>query len=553
MSFLPTPYQHTYEVAQGYQKSVVYFSMEFAIDQALKTYSGGLGFLAGSHMRSACELGQNMLGIGILWTYGYYDQARDENREMAVAHRQKMYHFLKDTGLVYSIQVHGAEVWVKALYLPGEVFGTAPMFFLTTDIAENDHLSRTISHSLYASDKLTRISQNILLGVGGAKLLEVLNVVPEVWHLNEAHGLAACFYEAKKWGLDWVGERFVFTTHTPEEAGNEKSSFQTLRQFGYFSGLSDDVLGRVTDLEDDTFNHSLVALRVCRIANGVSKLHGEVARRMWSGYEGLCPIIHITNAQNKKFWEDRALAVCAEEGDIGGLGRRKRQLKEKLVKEVANQTGRIFDPDILTIVWARRFAGYKRPDLLLRDMAKFEAMLANSQYPVQLVWAGKPYPEDYAAVDTFNRLVRLSRSHSNVAVLVGYELALSRLLKGGADIWLNTPVVTREASGTSGMTAAMNGAINLSTQDGWICEFARGGENAFLIPTADLGLRDTERDDRDCEGFYELMQHVVLPSYYDAPESWMRMVVQSMEDVTPEFGSNRMAEEYYQKLYNVSK
>ena len=279
MSFLPKPFEHPFEIDPKYQKSVVYFSSEFAIDQALKIYSGGLGFLAGSHMRSAYELKQNLIGIGILWSYGYYDQARGESREMAVQQSRKYYHFLEDTGIQFTIKIHDHDVWVKVMYLPADTFGTAPMFLLTTDLDENDVMSRTISHRLYDSEELTRIAQYMLLGIGGATLLDQLGVDPDVWHLNEAHALSAAFhvYDKTK-SLSEVKKRFVFTTHTPVEAGNEKFSFDLLHKFTFFNGLTKNEAKAVCKIEDDEFNHSLVALRLSRKANAVSKLHGEVSR-----------------------------------------------------------------------------------------------------------------------------------------------------------------------------------------------------------------------------------------------------------------------------------
>jgi starch phosphorylase len=224
-------------------------------------------------------------------------------------------------------------------------------------------------------------------------------------------------------------------------------------------------------------------------------------------------------------------------------------LKERLFRVVADQTGKLFKPDVLTIVWARRFAGYKRPDLITRDMERFRAMLNNNDHPVQMIWAGKPYPFDYSALETFNHLIHLTRDYPNASVLVGYELELSRFLKNGADIWLNNPVVTREASGTSGMTAAMNAAVNLSTFDGWICEFARDGENSFIIPQADPSLSPEDRDRQDMLGFYQTLNEKVLPAYYDQPEEWNRIVLNSMNDVVPFFDADRMADEYYKKIY----
>lgn len=550
MSFLPKPFAHPYEIAPEYSKSAVYFSCEFALDQSFKIYSGGLGFLAGSHMKSAAALKQNLVGIGICWSYGYYNQTRGDDGGMAVQFRRNEYTFLQDTAIRFTVPVHGHPVWVKALYLPGEVFSTVPMFFLSTDVEENDELSRAITHRLYDNDPLRRIAQYVVLGAGGARLLEELGVDPEVWHLNEAHGLSAAFrlYEKHR-SKEEVRKRLVFTTHTPEEAGNEKHDFKLLHDFSFFGGVPEDEVRRITGIHDAVFNHSLAALRLARIANGVSRLHGQVSRDMWKGFPDICPITHITNAQNKKYWADHGLEAARQRGDIELLGNRKRELKERLFRLVADQTGKLFRPHVLTIVWARRFAGYKRPDLIARDIRLFRELMTNSKRPVQLIWAGKPYPFDFGAIETFNHLAQLARNHPNAAILVGYELELSRFLKNGADIWLNNPVVTREASGTSGMTAAMNGAINLSTNDGWVCEFARNGENSFIIPAADPALSPESRDRHDLLGFYTLIDEAVLPLYYDAPAEWSKLVLQSMNDVVPFFDSDRMAAEYYQKVY----
>lgn len=549
-SFLPARFAHHYEIAPEYAKSVAYFSSEFAIDQSFKIYSGGLGFLAGSHMRSAADLRQNLCGIGIYWTYGYYNQSRGEDRDLAVQFRKKEYAFLQDTGIRFTVSVHKHPVWVKALYLPGDVFDTVPMFFLTTDIEENDPLSRAITHRLYDQDPLRRIAQYIVLGAGGARLLDELGVDPDVWHLNEAHGLAAAFHLFRKHGsLDEVRKRMVFTTHTPEEAGNERHDFSLLNDFSFFCDLPEEDVRRITGIEGAEFNHSLAALRLSHVANGVSKLHGEVARRMWSEHQEICEITHVTNAQNKKYWADHKLERARTAGDAEALCERKRELKSRLFRIVADQTGKIFKPHVLTIVWARRFAAYKRPDLITRDFEKFRAMLHCKERPVQVIWAGKPYPFDYAAIDIFNHLIHLTREHSNATVLVGYELELSRYLKNGADVWLNNPIVTREASGTSGMTAAMNAAVNLSTYDGWVCEFARDGENSFIIPEADLSLSPEERDRHDLDGFYNVLNQRVLPMYYDHPQEWSRVVLNSMNEVVPFFDSDRMADEYYRRIY----
>ncbi|MCX6874764.1 MAG: alpha-glucan family phosphorylase [Verrucomicrobia bacterium] len=549
-SCLPKPFAHPYAIAPQYAKSVVYFSCEFAIDQSFKIYSGGLGFLAGSHMRSAADLRQNLCGIGILWTFGYYDQSRGEDRELAIQFRKKQYTFLQDTGIRFTVPIHGHPVWVKAMFLPGDIFGTVPMFFLSTDMAENDELSRALTHRLYDNDPLRRIAQYIILGAGGARLMEELGVDPEIWHLNEAHGLSAAFRLYEKFrSLNEVKRRLVFTTHTPEEAGNDRHDFRLLREFSFFGDVPEAEIRAITGIEGEVFNHSLAALRLSHAANGVSKLHGEVSRQMWSKYPGVCEITHVTNAQNKKYWVDKDLEAARLAGDLAALRRRKRELKEELFSQVANQTGKLFKPDVLTLVWARRFASYKRPDLIARDARLFRELISNAGHPIQILWAGKPYPFDSDAIGTFNHLIRLTKDTANATVLVGYELGLSRLLKNGADLWLNNPVVTREASGTSGMTAAMNAAVNLSTYDGWVCEFARDGQNSFIVPPADPWLSPEDRDRHDLCGIYQALNERVLPLYCDTPDAWYRLVLNSMNDVVPFFDADRMADEYYRKIY----
>ena len=213
---------------------------------------------------------------------------------------------------------------------------------------------------------------------------------------------------------------------------------------------------------------------------------------------------------------------------------------------MADQVGKIFDPEVLTIVWARRFAGYKRPDLITRDLERFDRLMKNNK--IQIIWAGKPYPFDFSAIDIFNRLFYTSHLYPNMAVLTGYELKLSKLLKDGSDVWLNNPVVTHKASGTSGMTAAMNASINLTTFDGWVCEFSND-TNSFLAPVAPAH-DDQLRDKTDMENMLDLIENKILPMYYNSPADWNQMVLKSMNDVNEFFDSDRMADEYYKKMYN---
>ncbi|MDG4951041.1 alpha-glucan family phosphorylase [Weeksellaceae bacterium KMM 9724] len=552
MSKLPKAFQHPYKFDAKYKKSAVYFCMEYGIDQSLKIYSGGLGFLAGSHMRSAYDTKQNLIGIGILWKYGYYDQFKKEDRKMGALFQEKIYHFLQDTDIKFTINIAGHPVWVKAYYLDPKQFGTVPLFLLSTDVPENDFLARSTTFKLYDSDPKAKIAQSMVLGIGGAKLLDELNYDPEVYHFNEAHALSAVFHWLPKMGQEKLREKLVFTTHTPEEAGNEKHNIHDLDQMGFFNGMSLEDVRAVSGIHDDEFNHSLVALRLARKANGVSKLHGEVSRGMWGKYEGICEIDHVTNSQNKLYWADDRLEQARAKKNAKNLVTRKKELKRELFKEVADQTGKWFDEDVLTIVWARRFAGYKRADLITRDYARFEKLLNNTEKPVQIIFAGKPYPMDYNAIRQYDSLVEMSFGLKNMAVLAGYELALSKLLKDGSDIWLNNPRVTREASGTSGMTAAMNGSLNLSTNDGWIREFHEMSPDcSFVLPIVDHTLPIFEQDQQDLDNLYKVLENEIIPLYYDDSKGWYKKVMDAMTEVVPFFDSDRMAHDYYEKMYNV--
>ena len=550
MSF--TNFSVPYPAEERYTKRVAYFSIEFAPHQPLKIYSGGLGFLAGSHLRSAYELKQNLIGIGILWKYGYYDQERHQDQTLDVVWNEKQFSFLEDTGIKFQINIHEHPVWVKAFYLNPETFKTAPLFLLSTDLPENDYVSQTITHRLYDANVATKVAQFILLGVGGAKLMDMIGFNPELYHLNEAHGLSAAFYLYNKYqnNIAEVKKRLVFTTHTPEEAGNEKHDIYLCHKMSYFCGLSVDEVKKLTGMPDNQFNHSLAALRFAHSANGVSQLHGHVSRAMWGKYDDICPIISITNAQNWRYWADKQLYRFAEAGDDYGIDDRKKYLKKRAFEIVADQTGKIFNPDVFTIVWARRFAGYKRAGLITTAEERFEKLLADTKYPVQIIWAGKPYPVDHPAISEFNQLVHLSKRFKNVAVLIGYELGLSKRLKQAADCWLNNPRVPREASGTSGMTAAMNGAVNFSTDDGWIPEFINHGHNGFVVPKADYASMATyEQDEYDLNTLYEILENEILPLYYDNYNTWRQVMKNGMQDVRFQFDSNRMAHEYYELLY----
>ncbi len=541
-----------YDIDPKFSTSVAYFSMEFALHQALKIYSGGLGYLAGSHLKSAFDLKQNTVGVGMLWSYGYYDQARDEQRDLKVEFRRKYYYFLTDLETSTTVMINNKPVTVKAYLVPSHLFQSAPLILLSTDVEPNDFLSRTITHKLYDANEQTRIAQEIVLGIGGTKILEALGRKVDIYHMNEGHALPLVYalYNRYK-DFNKVRQKVVFTTHTPEAAGNEVHDPSLLARMGFFEGLSVSKAQKINDYDaHEGFNLTVGALKSAKIANGVSKMHAEVATKMWSKYKGICSIIPITNAQNKKYWADKGIIRAYEEHEDYELLARKQHLKRILFDEVANQTGKMFQTDVLTVVWARRFAEYKRPGLLKYDFERFDKLVKSSKHPIQIIWAGKPYPFDTNAINMFNELNYISKAYPNIAVLIGYELHLSQMLKKGADIWLNTPRVTREASGTSGMSAAMNAAVNLSISDGWHPEFAKEGVNAFTIP-ASTHTDTAMQDSADNKAMMDIVQNSVLPIYYERPKEWVKIMKNAISDVVPAFDSGRMVYEYYTYMYDA--
>ena len=546
------PFQHSYKIDNSFKEKVAYFCMEFGIHQALKTYAGGLGFLAGSHMRSAFELGQPIVGIGILWKYGYYDQVRKQDQTMDVLFQEKVYGFLIETNIKFSIAVSGHDISVTALYLPPEVFNTAPIFFLSTDLPENDYLSKTISHKLYDANPETKIAAAILLGEGGAKLLEKIGWEPDVYHLNESHALPLIFYLYKKIeSIEKLKTKLVFTNHTPEEAGNQKTRIRLLEKMGFFAGVSTEKIRKMIGEENEEIDHTLTALMLSGKANAVSKVHLDTLCKTWKSNQRICEIIHITNAQNFQYWHDRDLYNSLNKGADEELRSIKKQHKKNLFDVVADQCGEIYNENIFTIVFAKRFAGYKRADIFFHNIDRFHKLVTNKKYPIQIIWAGKPYPMDYIGIGLFDKIVEVSKTYRNCAALIGYELNLSKLLKKGSDAWLNMPRMGHEASGTSGMAAAMNGSINIGLPDGWFPEFAKDGINSFVINPCDSSMPDEQQDDLDAASLYDRLENEIIPMYYDNPNQWINILKKGMVEITPQYNSNRLAMEYYEKLYST--
>jgi starch phosphorylase len=278
-------------------------------------------------------------------------------------------------------------------------------------------------------------------------------------------------------------------------------------------------------------------------------MHVRTLARIWKDTPDICPVIPVTNAQKASYWQDEEFMSAVKKDDPGGVRAVKTLRKKQLFEIVADQTGRIMNLSVCTLVFAKRFAGYKRPDLFLHRMERFEKLLTQRRWPIQIIWAGKPYPQDYNAIGVFDRIVGICRRLPNCAILTGYELQLSRTLKKGADLWLNVPRLTHEASGTSGMAAAMCGAVNLALPDGWYPEFARHRINGFVIPPCDTDLPEDRQDDLDADSLIDILEREVLPMFYREPDAWTGIVMQAARDILPGFDSDRLVREYHERLY----
>ena len=525
--------------------NVAYFSMEIAIDQSLATYSGGLGFLAGSHMQSAGYLQMPMVGVTMLWSFGYYDQRIDENGNVEVAYIRKHYDFLTDINISTTLRIFGEDVIVKAYKVEGDLFGTCPIYLLTTDVEGNSEWARKISHKLYDGDEKIRVAQETVLGIGGIKVLQAVGYNFDVIHLNEGHALPAAFELLRQYNGDLkaVRQKTVFTTHTPVPAGNEVHWVDTLMEAGFFAGASRET---AVELGGENFSLTVAALRMSRIANAVSQLHGLVSNKMWEWVKGRCHIRAITNAVNLHYWQDERIATAKTADDLLNA---KHEMKQELFQYISDTQGKRFDPDILTITWARRFADYKRAWLILMDEERISRLLNDNK--VQLIFAGKFHPDDAMGKETFNNILRKSYNMKNVVVLPGYELALSAKLKKGSDIWLNTPTRPLEASGTSGMSANMNGAVHFSIYDGWTVEGTFPGINGYTVeyPGLDDDIPWQERHWKDHRFIMDTLENEIIPTYYNNKLEWARLMRQAIRTSEGYFNSDRMVIEYFNRIY----
>ncbi|HEY4571294.1 MAG TPA: alpha-glucan family phosphorylase [Kribbella sp.] len=599
--------------------AVAYFSPEFGITHVLPQYSGGLGILAGDHLKAASDLGVPLIGVGLLYRHGYFAQSL--NRE---GWQQERYPLVDPDGLPISLLRDGDAPATVTLTLPGNrqlhaqiwvaQVGRVPLLMLDSDIEENEPSEREVTDRLYGGSTEHRLLQELLLGVGGVRAVRTYcritgHPAPEVFHTNEGHagflGVERIRELAAEKNLDFDTALevnrggTVFTTHTPVPAGIDRFPVELIQQ--HFSA---DVFGpevpidRILELgaedfeggDPALFNMAIMGLRLAQRANGVSKLHGVVSRGMFSGLWPSfdptdVPITSITNGVHAPTWvarevHDLTYANYTADGDtiFEGLDKTtdaqiwetKRILRQRFIDDTRARVRQswinrgaseaelgwvdsILDPDILTIGFARRVPSYKRLTLMLRDPARLKALLLHPQRPIQIVIAGKSHPHDEGGKKLIQEVVRFADDpdvRHRIVFVPDYDIALAQPMYPGCDVWLNNPLRPYEASGTSGMKAALNGALNLSIRDGWWDEWY-DDEFGWAIPSAD-GVEDTaRRDDLEAHALYDIIEKQVAPRFYDGevPGRWIEMLRHTIKELGPKVLATRMVRDYVEQLY----
>ncbi|HLV61631.1 MAG TPA: alpha-glucan family phosphorylase [Fredinandcohnia sp.] len=530
------------------QKRVAYFCMEYGLDEELPLYAGGLGVLAGDHIKSAGDLHAPLVAIGLYWREGYTIQRIGEDGRPYDTFVEQSHDFLEDAGVRFTVTVRGEEVACRALRC--DRYANAPLYL----IEPVDERHRWVTRRLYGGGAHDRVAQEILLGVGGVRLLRELEFEPEVYHFNEGHAVFAgieLIREAMEGGLSFrdawerARDRIVFTTHTPVPAGNESHDLGLLREMGACLDLSDE---QMEALGGRPFNMTVAGLRLAHLANGVSQLHAETSRKMWAHVDDAAPILAITNGVHPPTWQDRRVRMAFEAGDPDALWKAHGEAKAELIQELEARTGSRFDPEVLLIGFARRAAAYKRSDLIFRDPERILPLLRDRK--IQIVFSGKAHPQDEMGKSIVANLVRFAREHPHsVAFVENYDMKVGRMLTRGSDVWLNNPIRPFEASGTSGMKAAMNGVLNFSVLDGWWPEGCEHGKNGWQFGDAYEG---EDRDAHDIAALFAVLEGEILPTYYENRPRWVEMMFASIA-MSERFSSDRMVREYYETLYAAER
>ena len=547
--------------------NVAYFCMEYGLDPRLTTYAGGLGILAGDHMKSIGDLRLPVTGIGLLWDEGYTQQTIGADGAPHDQYPKTERAALAPVAARIEVTIRGKTVPCIAWKV--EAYTRASLYLLEPAHAED----RWITRRLYGGGTEDRLAQEIILGVGGVRLLRALGLGVDVYHFNEGHAVFAGLelLRENRFGGTSIEDRLnrlrphvVFTTHTPVPAGNEVHGLDVMRHMDADLGFSD---GELTEIGGSPFSMTVAGLRMSHVANAVAELHGQTARAMWKGTAHAAPIIHITNGVHVPTWQDarvRAALVPDKPEDVRGaeLWQVHQEMKQELVDEVVRRTGVHLRPDRLLLGFARRAAQYKRADLILGDEPRFEKLLADDR--VQLVYSGKAHPRDGGGKALVARLHAASRRWpGKVVFLENYDMVLGAALTRGCDVWLNNPRRPLEASGTSGMKAAMNGVLNLSILDGWWPEGCQHGVTGWKIgdpePDDDVvhthfaGTEPSPIDDRDRNRLYDVLEREVMATYYGDRARWLQMMQASIAMSQWKFSSDRMVQEYFAKMYAHSR
>jgi starch phosphorylase len=531
--------------------------MEYGLDPAFPIYAGGLGILAGDHMKSVGDLHLPVTGIGLFWDEGYTRQVVGVGGGLEDQYPKTPRDAVRRVDARLEVTVRGKKIPLRAWKV--ERYLTSALYLLEPEREED----RWITQRLYGGGADDRLAQEIVLGVGGVRLLQALGEKPEVYHFNEGHAVFAGLELLRQqvFGgttlterLDRLRQHVVFTTHTPVPAGNEVHDLELMRKMDADLGFTDPELEQIGG---DPFSMTVAGLRLARLANGVAELHGETARAMWKNVDGAAPIIAVTNGVHQPTWQDarvRAALVADKprEHQDAELWDAHYSMKRELLAEVARRTGVHLDPDKLVIGFARRAAAYKRADLVLGDDAALHRLFDRG---VQIVYSGKAHPRDLDGKALVGRLLEAAKRHARHVVFIeNYDMRIGALMTRGADIWLNNPRRPLEASGTSGMKAAMNGVPNVSVLDGWWPEGCVHGVTGWKIGDPDpnddaFDEKDAARvDKRDREILHHVLEQEVLPAFA-VRGRWLEIMRASIAMAQWRFSSDRQLEDYVTKVY----
>lgn len=530
--------------------AVAYFCMEYGLESSFKIYAGGLGILAGDYLKGAKDYSMPVIGIGLKWKQGYGEQVIGDDNAPYDAYHNYSYDFLQDTGVKVTVNIRGRDVFCKVWKVTE--FGNADIYLLDTDLPENE--DAWITGQLYGWFGEERVAQEMVLGIGGVRTLRKLGINVDVYHFNEGHAVFAALElirEKLDMGMSFgealasIRSQVVFTTHTPIKQGNEEHSLSRLEYMGAFNGLT---LEQMIHIGGNPFNMTVAALRVSKKSNAVAALHAETANRMWEHVDYPRPILGITNAIHIPTWVDPEMLEAADGGK--SLWDTHMKNKKSLIEFIKKRSGTVLNPDILLIGFSRRAAPYKRSNLIFSDEKVICPLLENRK--LQIVFSGKAHPLDDMGKEIVASLVAMSKTYPDAVVfLENYDMEIGKMLTRGADVWLNNPRRPNEASGTSGMKAAMNGVLNLSTLDGWWPEACNHGVNGWQIGDA-FQSSDTQKQDRnDLQSLYKVLLEEVLPTYYENKDKWTEMMRNSINSTRYEYSVERMLKEYYEKLYNA--